>query len=256
MQHSLFFKALFAVVALGLYNFYSSKWSPPLDSWTSEFVERQTASNLTYYAFSGQLEQSVGDTRKHQLIKLPNNMVVLCTSDPDSADSAASLSVNIGSMADPKEFPGMAHFLEHMLFLGSAKYPTENEYAQYIDNNMGHWSAATAMTETTYYFSIANPAFEADIMKLTVAGNHSVEQLIEWTVEKFSQVESKGNTKLKYEGHPLDQNALGKLVHMETISNINGISLQFALPDIKSMYLANPTTYISSLLSIESPGSL
>ncbi|KAJ2664245.1 metalloprotease, partial [Coemansia sp. RSA 1199] len=41
--------------------------------------------------------------------------------------------------------------------------------------------------------------YSADIMKLTVAGNHSVEQLVEWTVEKFSKVESKGNTKLKYE---------------------------------------------------------
>ncbi|KAJ1745584.1 metalloprotease, partial [Coemansia sp. RSA 1591] len=103
---------------------------------TPEFVERQTTSNLTYYMFDGPLEQSVGDTRQHQLIKLPNNMVVLCTSDPDSAKAAASLSVNVGSMADPKEFPGMAHFLEHMLFMGSAKYPTENEYTEYIANNL------------------------------------------------------------------------------------------------------------------------
>ncbi|KAJ2541304.1 metalloprotease [Coemansia sp. RSA 1853] len=112
----------------------------------------------------------MGDTRQHQLIKLPNNMVVLCTSDPDSANTAASLSVNVGSMADPKEFPGMAHFLEHMLFMGSAKYPAENEYTQYIANNL------------------------------------------EWTVEKFSKVESKGNTKLQYEGHPLDHHALGNQV--------------------------------------------
>ncbi|KAJ1796666.1 hypothetical protein LPJ77_006796, partial [Coemansia sp. RSA 2523] len=60
---------------------------------------------MTYYMFDGPLEQSVGDTRQHQLIKLSNNLVVLCTSDPDSANAAASLSVNVGSMADPKEFP-------------------------------------------------------------------------------------------------------------------------------------------------------
>ncbi|KAJ1783261.1 metalloprotease, partial [Coemansia sp. RSA 2167] len=91
---------------------------------------------MTYYMFDGPLEQSVGDTRQHQLIKLSNNLVVLCTSDPGSANAAASLSVNVGSMADPKEFPGMAHFLEHMLFMGSAKYPTENEYTEYIANNL------------------------------------------------------------------------------------------------------------------------
>ncbi|KAJ2160352.1 metalloprotease, partial [Coemansia sp. RSA 562] len=162
MQHSLFFKALFAIVALGLYNFYSSKWSPlsHSSSWTTEFVERQTTSNLTYYVFDGSLEQSVGDTRQHQLIKLPNNLVVLCTSDPDSAKAAASLSVNVGSMANPKEFPGMAHFLEHMLFMGSVKYPTENEYTEYIANNLGIYNAYTGTSETTFYFSVANPAFE------------------------------------------------------------------------------------------------
>ncbi|KAJ1855427.1 metalloprotease [Coemansia sp. RSA 638] len=337
MQHSLFFKALFAIIALGMYNFYSSKWSPPSHSspWSPDFVERQTASNLTYYAFSGQLEQSVGDTRQHQLIKLPNNMVVLCTSDPDSANTAASLSVNVGSMADPKEFPGMAHFLEHMLFMGSAKYPAENEYTQYIANNLGEYNAYTAKTETTFYFSIPNQAFEgaldrlsrffidplmsangvdrevnavdseykgnlqsygrrlnqlkhslsdpahpynhfnvgnldtlqvaartmgknlheevmtfyqkyysADIMKLAVAGNHSVEQLVEWTVEKFSKVESKGNTKLQYEGHPLDHHALGnsfeQLLNQVTIDGVQKhIETVFSAAYFKMLMVGN-----------------
>ena len=35
--------------------------------------------------------------------------------------SAASLDVNAGYLLDPAEFPGMAHFCEHMLFMGSNK---------------------------------------------------------------------------------------------------------------------------------------
>jgi len=35
--------------------------------------------------------------------------------------SAASLSVHIGSMTDPWEMQGLAHFLEHMLFMGTKK---------------------------------------------------------------------------------------------------------------------------------------
>ncbi|KAJ2354978.1 hypothetical protein GGF43_002954, partial [Coemansia sp. RSA 2618] len=82
------------------------------------------------------MEQSPNDQRQHQLIRLSNNMVVLCTSDPESSDSAATLSINVGSMAESKELLGMAHFLEHMLFMGSTKYPVENEYTSYISNNL------------------------------------------------------------------------------------------------------------------------
>eukprot|EP00955_Chlamydomonas_euryale_P119016 366570-Chlamydomonas_euryale.AAC.5 len=31
--------------------------------------------------------------------------------------------VNVGSMSDPDDFPGLAHFCEHMLFYASEKYP-------------------------------------------------------------------------------------------------------------------------------------
>ena len=44
-------------------------------------------------------------------------------SDSESEFSAASLSVGVGSMHNPSGMPGLAHFLEHMLFRGSKKYP-------------------------------------------------------------------------------------------------------------------------------------
>jgi len=31
--------------------------------------------------------------------------------------------VGVGSFSDPPEVQGMAHFLEHMVFMGSEKYP-------------------------------------------------------------------------------------------------------------------------------------
>lgn len=40
------------------------------------------------------------------------------------------MDVNVGSMADPDDVPGLAHFLEHLLFMGTAKYPEENEYSK------------------------------------------------------------------------------------------------------------------------------
>ncbi|KAJ2850282.1 hypothetical protein IWW36_002030 [Coemansia brasiliensis] len=85
---------------------------------TSQFVKRSTAySSSPYFEYAGVLMQSPNDLRQHKLIRLPNNMIILCTSDPDASKAAASLSVNVGSFVDPPELQGLAHFLEHLLLL-------------------------------------------------------------------------------------------------------------------------------------------
>lgn len=39
-------------------------------------------------------------------------------SDPRATKAAAAMSVDVGAASDPVDLPGLAHFLEHMLFLG------------------------------------------------------------------------------------------------------------------------------------------
>ena len=43
---------------------------------------------------------------------------VLLVSDPSTDKAAAAMDVHIGHMSDPPNLPGLAHFCEHMLFLG------------------------------------------------------------------------------------------------------------------------------------------
>jgi len=66
----------------------------------------------------------------------------------------------VGAALDPKPLYGTAHFLEHMLFMGTAKYPSENEYTEYIKNNGGMNNAYTSLTNTNYHFDCANDVFE------------------------------------------------------------------------------------------------
>ncbi len=98
--------------------------------------------------------------RKTAKIRLSNGLQAYLISDPDVHESAAALAVEAGSWEDPKEYPGMAHFLEHMLFMGTAAYPKENEYMQYINDNGGKPNAYTAPDRTVYIFSINNEAFK------------------------------------------------------------------------------------------------
>ena len=74
-------------------------------------------------AHGAEVERSPADTRDYRAVMLDNGLGALVVSDPDADKAAAALDVNVGSGSDPEGRPGLAHFLEHMLFLGTGKYP-------------------------------------------------------------------------------------------------------------------------------------
>ena len=81
--------------------------------------------------------KSEGDKRTYRGLELGNGMKIMLVSDPSTDKAAAALDVNIGFHSDP--ISGLAHFCEHMLFLGTKKYPDENEYNKYLSqvHNLG-----------------------------------------------------------------------------------------------------------------------
>ncbi|KAI7693124.1 hypothetical protein SSS_03344 [Sarcoptes scabiei] len=100
------------------------------------------------------------DKRDYLGLRLENDLKVMLISDPETDISAASLSVNVGSMSDPWPIQGLAHFLEHMLFMGTKKYPVENEYSKYLSQHGGDSNAYTTETSTNYFFDV-KPEFLA-----------------------------------------------------------------------------------------------
>ena len=96
------------------------------------------------------------DTREYRHITLgTNKLEALLISDPAADKSAAALDVRVGSLFDPPQWQGLAHFTEHMLFLGTAKYPSEDEYQSYLAKHGGSSNAFTADNHTCYFFSIS-----------------------------------------------------------------------------------------------------
>lgn len=49
---------------------------------------------------------------------------------------------------------GLSHYLEHMLFMGSQKFPDENEYDAYLTNNGGSANAYTELVSLCMPFTI------------------------------------------------------------------------------------------------------
>ena len=93
------------------------------------------------------------ETRK---LILSNDIEVFLISDADARQSSAAMAVNVGQWNDPEAYPGMAHFCEHMLFMGSKKYPDENYFTQLIHDHGGSNNAYTKTDRTVYMYSIDN----------------------------------------------------------------------------------------------------
>ena len=101
-----------------------------------------------------EIERSPADTRDYRALLLDNGLEALVVSDPDTDKAAAALNVNVGSANDPDARPGLAHFLEHMLFLGTGKYPDPGEYHRFVAEHGGSGNATTSLAHTSYFFGV------------------------------------------------------------------------------------------------------
>ncbi len=101
--------------------------------------------------------KSPNDERAYRYFELPNGLQALVISDPSTDQAAASMNVSVGSGNDPSAYPGLAHFLEHMLFLGTEAYPDSGEYQAFIARHGGSHNAYTDFEDTNYYLEIDAP---------------------------------------------------------------------------------------------------
>ena len=107
------------------------------------------------------LLRSAEDPRSYRLLWLRGNQLrCMLVHDPRTDSAAAAASIRVGHFSDPPHLPGLAHFTEHMLFLGTEKYPHEGAYKQYLAAHGGSSNASTAMEHTTYHFSVAHDALQ------------------------------------------------------------------------------------------------
>uniref|UniRef100_A0A665VFD5 Nardilysin-like n=1 Tax=Echeneis naucrates TaxID=173247 RepID=A0A665VFD5_ECHNA len=77
----------------------------------------------------------------------------------DSKCAAAALCISVGSFSDPDDLPGLAHFLEHMVFMGSEKYPAENGFDAFLKKHGGSDNASTDCERTIFQFDVQRKYF-------------------------------------------------------------------------------------------------
>jgi len=164
-------------------------------------------------------------------ICLKNGLEVYLISDPMVTQSAAALSVAAGSWNDPGNAPGMAHFVEHLLFMGTQKYPDEADFSKYIGERGGEYNASTCHDRTIYGFCLNHEGLEgaldrfshffidpifspSTIQREKNAIHHEFEDHIENDTIKVWRV-------LKETGNPHHPNAVFSCGNLQSLSEVS-----------------------------------
>jgi len=141
---------------------------------------------------------SPNDTKSYRHITLPNGIGALLISDENTDKSSAALAVNVGHFDDPDDCLGLAHLLEHMMFLGTKRFPEPSEYHRFIKGHGGLHNAWTGSEYTNYYFGINNSYFEQALERFS---DFFISPLLdgEWIDKEINAVESEFQLKYRDE---------------------------------------------------------
>ncbi len=97
---------------------------------------------------------------------LANGLRVSLCHVPRLKRCAAALRVAAGSHDVPLAWPGLAHFLEHLLFLGTERFPTGEGLMAYVQRQGGQVNASTRERTTDFFFELPEPTFADGLERL------------------------------------------------------------------------------------------
>lgn len=97
---------------------------------------------------------------------LANGLRLALRHAPGLKRCAAVLRVAAGSHDAPLPWPGLAHFLEHLLFLGTEQFPASDGLMAYVQRQGGQLNAQTGERRTDFFFELPPQAFASGLERL------------------------------------------------------------------------------------------
>jgi len=92
-----------------------------------------------------------------QKTTLSNGLRILTCNMPQTYSVSVGIFIGAGSRYESDQEAGISHFLEHMLFKGTAKRPTAKEITSAIEGLGGILNAGTDRESTVYWSRVARP---------------------------------------------------------------------------------------------------
>ena len=184
----------------------------------------------------------------YQKTTLDNGLRILTSTMPHVRSVGITIFIGTGSRYESDEQSGASHFIEHMLFKGTAKRPTSREITNAIEQNGGVFNASTGQEESTYWAKVARPNLDTAIDVLADMLRHAsfepaeidkergvIIREINLTLDTPDDLVYLLNSQLVWPNHPLGRDVAGS---KESIANLNRDKL---LDYMNSHYLPNNT---------------
>lgn len=111
----------------------------------------------TYAEWKESIAHVAGHKAEVRGLRLSNGLNVVLWSDAQMDKAGAAVAFDAGSWSDPEQHLGVAHFLEHMVFMGSARFPQQDVLFAFLAQHGGSGNAYTASETTNYFFEVDSP---------------------------------------------------------------------------------------------------
>lgn len=115
-----------------------------------------------------------GEARKEVAkVRLDNGLTVIIKEDHSQPIVSVQVWVKVGSVNENEKTTGLSHFLEHLIFKGTEKYPGD-EISRKTETNGGVINAATSKEFTHFYIDIQKDAYEDAVRILADSMDNAV----------------------------------------------------------------------------------
>jgi predicted Zn-dependent peptidase len=184
----------------------------------------------------------------HELTTLKNGLRVLTVTMPHVQSVSLGFFMGVGSRFERPEISGASHFIEHMLFKGTRRWPTARDVAEAIEGRGGMFNASTGLETTLYWAKVAagdvsqamdvlsdmllQPTF--DPIELEKERAVIVEE-INYALDAPDSLAQILVTELQWPDHPLGRDIAG------TRESVAGISRESLLAYLADHYLPGAT---------------
>lgn len=179
--------------------------------------------------------------------------------------AAAALCIKVGSFLDPQNIPGLAHFLEHMVFMGSEKYPDENKFDAFVSRHGGYDNAFTDSEKTVFQFEVQPKYFHdsldiwAQFFISPLLKKDSVDREVQAVDSEFEMALNSDECRKEQllgslfpDLHPMGKFMWGNKISLQTNPEKAGIDVYKALKELHQRYYSSHFM----TLAVQSPEEL
>jgi len=184
----------------------------------------------------------------YQKTTLDNGLLVITATMPHTQAVSLNLFIGVGSRYEAGAEAGISHFIEHLLFKGTAKRPTAREISEAIERVGGILNGGTDKELTVYWCKVAQPHLSLALDVLVDMLLHSrfdpqdiererqvIAEEINMSKDSPPQQVAMLIDELLWPNHPLGRDIAGSK------QSVAGITRDMMLDYLASQYLPNNT---------------